>query len=139
MRNDERFFFFPSFLGTKTLLTRRAPDEYLQPFFRCADMRSIRRALPLTPSYHRSSLHTREQTPKGPAADNARSPSEGFFVAAVTAPHTHMCGIRGQGSRVVLGGLNGALCVITQTSSNPMLRKVIRKKKENLWQRSLFS
>lgn len=39
-------------------------------------------------------------------------------VATATASHTPMCGIRGQGSRVVLGGLNGALCVIIQTSSN---------------------
>lgn len=31
------------------------------------------------------------------------------------ASHTHMRGITGQGSWVVLGGLNGALCVITQT------------------------
>lgn len=48
-------------------------------------------------------------------------------VAMATASHTHMCWIRGQGSWVVLGGLNGALCVIIQTSSNPRLRKVMPK------------
>ena len=49
-------------------------------------------------------------------------------VATATASHTHMCGIGGQGSWVVLAGLNGALCVIIQTASNPKLRKVMQKK-----------
>ncbi len=51
-------------------------------------------------------------------------------VAIATASHTHMCGIRGQGSWVVLGGLNGALCVIIQTSSNPRLAEGHAKKKK---------
>lgn len=51
-------------------------------------------------------------------------------VATATASHTHMCGIGGQGSWVVLAGLNGALCVIIQTSSNPKLWKVMQKKKK---------
>lgn len=59
-------------------------------------------------------------------------------VAVAMASHTHMCGIRGQGSWVVLGGLNGALCVIMQTSSNLRLWKVTQKKKKR-WQSSLFS
>lgn len=42
--------------------------------------------------------------------------SEQTSVAIVMASHTHMCGIRGQGSWVVLLGLNGALCVIIETS-----------------------
>lgn len=43
-----------------------------------------------------------------------------------------MCGIGGQGSWVVLAGLNGALCVIIQTSSNPKLWKVMQKKKKEM-------
>lgn len=53
-------------------------------------------------------------------------------VATATASHTHMCGIGGQGSWVVLAGLNGALCVIIQTSSNPKLWKVMQKKKKEM-------
>lgn len=54
---------------------------------------------------------------------------------------TLMCGIRGQGSWVVLGGLNGALCVIIQTSSNPRLQKVRREKRKRERERDcpLFS
>lgn len=47
--------------------------------------------------------------------------------AIATVSHIHMCWIRGQGSWVVLGGLNGALCIIIHTSSNPRLRKAMPK------------
>lgn len=58
-------------------------------------------------------------------------------VATATASHTHMCGIRGQGSWVVLGGLNGALCVIIQTSSNPRLTEGHAKNVQSCEQLSL--
>lgn len=51
------------------------------------------------------------------------------LLSIATVSHTHMRQIRGQGSWVVLGSLNGALCVIILTSSNVSLQGSCQKKK----------
>lgn len=50
------------------------------------------------------------------------------LLSIATVSHTHMHQIRGQGSWVVLGSLNGVLCVIIPTFSNLSLRGSCQKK-----------
>lgn len=52
-------------------------------------------------------------------------------LSIATVSRTHMRQIRGQGSWVVLGRLNGALCVIILTSSNLSLQGSCQKKPES--------
>ncbi len=118
--------FFPH--QTKTLLTQQTVYEYMQPVFReiqACVYGCIHPTLPLTPFYHHRHFTPTNRLERA-RPDYSPTPSESQ-VAIATASHTHMCGIRGQGSWVVLDGLNGALCVIIQTSSNPRLRKVMQE------------
>lgn len=113
---DRVFFFLPP-TQTKTLLTQQAPDDYT-----CSTVfREIQACVPsMHPPHvflsHPSTtvviMHVQtdreESSPWLFTETPSRSSSVLTAVTIVTVSHTHMCGIRGQGSWVVLGGLNGS-------------------------------
>lgn len=136
---DKDFFFFllrqrPFWPGSLRMNTCSQSAERYRPV--CARHASTRR-FPSHPSTTAVIMHPQTDSKRLALTIHGHLAKASVLtvVATATASHTHMCGIRGQGSWVVLCGLNGALCVIIQTSSNPRLKTASSPRSLSLQQR----